>query len=368
LDEPHTNKSSERQRIMSDKSRNKSTVAVFGATGHTGKFVVSELLRRGIKPIAIARNPTALAAASFGESKVDCRLAWVDDADSLDSALQGAQAVINCAGPFVDTAEAVAAAALRANIHYLDVCAEQVAAGSTLEKFHKPAQKAGVAVIPSMAFYGGLPDLMASAALGEWDSADSIETMIGLDSWHPTAGTRVTIGRIGTPKVFTGGSLVLVPSSSERTKWDFGPQLGIQALVEVPFSEMVLIPRHVKTPEVRTYLNSLAVSDVLNTATPTPKSADATGRSRQRFVMEVEVRRGGESRRATMRGRDIYAITAPLVCEAVERLLKGGLPCGGAYTPAELFDGKSFLSEIDPEYSTFEVTTVEPLAALADVH
>ena len=339
---------------MNETTKNLATVAVFGATGHTGRFVVAELLRREMKPIAIARNPEALAAADFPET-VDRRPATVDDGDSLDRALHGAQTVINCAGPFVDTAEAVAAA-MRAKIHYLDVCAEQLAANGTLEKFDEPARKAGVVVVPSVAFYGGLPDLMATAALGQWDSADSIEIMIGLDSWHPTAGTRITIGRIGTPKVFTGGRLIPVPPSPARAKWDFGSQIGNQTLVEVPFSEMALIPRHVKTPEVRTYLNSVAVSDVQNAATPKPKPADETGRSQQRFVIEVEVRRGSGLRRATMRGRDIYAITAPLVCEAVERLLKGKVAAAGAYAPGEIFDAKHFLADIDPEHSSFEVT------------
>lgn len=177
--------------IMNEATKNSATVAVFGATGHTGRFVVAELLRREMRPIAVARNPEALAAADFPE-RVDRRPATIDDSDSLDRALHSAQTVINCAGPFVDTAEAVAAAAMRAKIHYLDVCAEQLAASGTLEKFDEPARKAGVVVVPSVAFYGGLPDLMATAALGQWDSADSIEIMIGLDSWHPTAGTRIT--------------------------------------------------------------------------------------------------------------------------------------------------------------------------------
>jgi putative NADH-flavin reductase len=47
-----------------------SAVAVFGAAGHTGQFVVAELLRRGLAPIEIARDPGSLAAASFPEDKV----------------------------------------------------------------------------------------------------------------------------------------------------------------------------------------------------------------------------------------------------------------------------------------------------------
>jgi len=90
-------------------------------------------------------------------------------------------------------------AALRAGIHYVDVAAEQVSAGQMLEKFDEPARKAGVAVIPSMAFFGGYTDLMTTAALGDWDAVDSIDVMIGFDSWHPTQGTRNTVARERTP-------------------------------------------------------------------------------------------------------------------------------------------------------------------------
>src|SRR5437879_13433429 len=91
-------------------------VAVIGATGYTGRFVVADLLRRGITPIAIARNAAALEAANF-DKKVIRRQATVDDAGSLDRALQGAQAVINTAGPCTDTADPVASAALLARLH-----------------------------------------------------------------------------------------------------------------------------------------------------------------------------------------------------------------------------------------------------------
>jgi len=158
-------KKTEQEYFMSDKTKTKSVVAIIGATGYTGRFVIAELLRRGMTPIAIARDANALSAANFPENEVYRRQASLNDAVSLDRALHEAQAVINCAGPFVDTADAVVSAALRAGIHYVDVAAEQVSAGQTLEKFDEPARKAGVAVIPSMAFFGGYTDLMTTAAL-----------------------------------------------------------------------------------------------------------------------------------------------------------------------------------------------------------
>ena len=71
-------------------------------------------------------------------------------------------------------------------------------------------------------------------------------------------------------------------------------------------------------------------------------------------MIEVVVRRGSEGRRAIMRGRDIYAITAPLVCEAAEHLLKGKLAAAGAYAPGEIFEAKAVLAALGPDYP-FEI-------------
>src|SRR5438445_11020342 len=141
---------------MDKMSTTKPVVAVFGATGHTARFVIAELLRSEMTPIAIARDAAALSAANFPELEVFRRQATVDDAASLDRALHGAQAVINCAGPFMDTAEPIANAALRAGAHYIDVAAEQDTVRKTLENFDEPAQRIGKSVVPSAAFYGGL--------------------------------------------------------------------------------------------------------------------------------------------------------------------------------------------------------------------
>jgi len=120
------------------------------------------------------------------------RVATVDDPASLDRALSGAVAVINCAGPFIDTAAPVIDAALRASIHYLDVAAEQAAVLAVFERFANAARDAGVVVAPAMAFFGGLGDLLSTAAMGEWDAADEICIAVALDSWKPTLGTRLT--------------------------------------------------------------------------------------------------------------------------------------------------------------------------------
>jgi NAD(P)-dependent dehydrogenase (short-subunit alcohol dehydrogenase family) len=332
-------------------------VAVIGATGYTGRFVVADLLRRGMTPIAIARNAGALEAANFDELVIR-RQATVDDAGSLDLALQGAQAVINVAGPFIDTAESVASAALRAKIHYVDVAAEQHSTLKLYEKLDQAAREAGVVVLPAMAFFGGLSDLMVTALMKGWDFADSVETYIGFNRWHPTQATRDTIGRkvVGN-LVFTGGRLALASGPPVQKNWHFAEPVGNQAVLEMAFSEAALLSRHVKTAKHHNYLSQVAVTEVLDPSTPFPKAVDAMGRSSQNFVLDVVVSRGDERRRAFTHGRDAYAVTAPLVGEAVERLIAGKFRSTGARAPGEIFEAEEILKALGPDHATYEVVT-----------
>ncbi|MFD9244042.1 NAD(P)H-binding protein, partial [Streptomyces sp. NPDC059556] len=55
------------------------TVAVFGAYGHTGRFVVAELLARGFVPVAVGRDAEKLRALAESRPGLDVRLAAADD-------------------------------------------------------------------------------------------------------------------------------------------------------------------------------------------------------------------------------------------------------------------------------------------------
>jgi len=339
---------------MSEKS---TTVAVFGATGYTGRFVVTELLRRGLTPVAVARDPVALRRSDFGAAEVVRRHATVDDPTSLDHAFTGAGVVINCAGPFIDTAHPVASAALRTTSHYLDVCAEQPTTANTLRIFHKAARIADVAVVPSMAFYGGFADLMATAALSGADTADSIDVMIGLDSWHPTRGTRITIDRKALGNLaITDGEPRPVASPPARRTWDFGAPLHVHDVIELPFTETTLIPRHIHVHELHNYVSEIAVRDVLDPTTAPPTNDSSNGPSPQHFTIEVTVRGDQIRRRATMRGRDIYAVSAPLLGEAAQRLLDRDFSDPGALAPAEVFDSTAILTALAPSHAAFDIS------------
>jgi hypothetical protein len=182
--------------------------------------------------------------------------------------------------------------------------------------------------------------------MGDWTEADDIQIGIGLDRWWPTEGTRITGARNTAPRqVIAEGRLAPLANPPPRTTWAFPEPFGPQDMVEVPFSEVVVIARHLKTARLDTYLSETALNDIRDATTPPPTAVDARGLSAQTFVVEAIVRRGGRTRRASAAGRDIYGFTAPLVCEAVERLLTGGV-ASGALAPGEAFDAADFLAAL----------------------
>ncbi|MEW1550914.1 saccharopine dehydrogenase family protein [Streptomyces tsukubensis] len=328
-------------------------VAVFGAYGHTGRFVVAELAARGFVPVVSGRNARALAELA-GEHGVEARVASVDDADSLGRALAGTAAVINCAGPFATTTGPVIEAALGARIPYLDVAAELEANLDTFAHYRDRAREAGAVIVPAMAFFGGLGDLLATAAMGDWTAADEARIAYALSSWHPTVGTRlsgaVSRERRGNARLrYRGGQWERRTDEAPALRWTFPEPVGVQEVIgEFTMADVVTVPQHLSIPDVTTYMTAAAVRDVAAARTPAPTATGPGGRSDQTFLVDAVVRRGGTERRATARGRDIYAVTAPLVAEALERVLTGRTRTTGVTPAGEVFDAPDFLRALAP--------------------
>jgi hypothetical protein len=331
-----------------------STVVVFGAYGHTGRFVVAELDARGFVPVLSGRDAGRLRELAATAGPFAVRPASVTDPAALDRALAGAAAVINCAGPFATTAAPVIEAALRAGIPYVDVAAEIEANVDTFTRFADRARAEGAVIVPAMAFFGGLGDLLATAAMDDWARADEAHVAYALSSWHPTAGTRaagaVSRERRGGGRVrHRDGRLEYHHDEPPVLQWPFPEPLGIRPVVgEFTMADVVTLPSHLAVPEVRTYMTVEAARDVSAPRTPAPEPVDEHGRSAQTFLVDVVVRRGGRERRLVARGQDIYAVTAPLAVEAVDRILTGRARKTGVASAGEMFDAPDFLRALSP--------------------
>ncbi|WP_084962753.1 saccharopine dehydrogenase family protein [Thermoactinospora rubra] len=348
-------------------------VAVYGAYGHTGRFVVAELRERGFVPVLAGRDAGKLEELAASGRGLDVRPASVDDPASLDRALAGTAAVINCAGPFATTAAPVIEAALRAGIPYVDVAAEIEANLDTFARFASRARAEGAVVVPAMAFFGGLGDLLATAAMGDWTAADEAHVAYGLSSWHPTAGTRAA-GRVsrqrrnGLRVRYAGGRLEYRDDDPPTLEWPFPAPMGSRAVIgEFTMADVVTIPSHLSIPEVRTYMTVEAARDVTSPDTPAPAAADGRGRSAQRFLVDVVVRSGDTRRRAVARGQDIYAVSAPLAVEAVHRALTGRTKTVGVASAGEMFDALDFLHALSPHISLDSTASPSQIHRLSSI-
>ncbi|MFJ6610206.1 saccharopine dehydrogenase family protein [Streptomyces sp. NPDC091289] len=341
---------------MGSEQQSGQLVAVFGAYGHTGRFVVAELAARGFVPVLSGRNEQALRKPA-DEHGLEARVATVEDPASLDRALAGTVAVINTAGPFASTTGPVIEAALRAGIPYLDVAAELEANLDTFAHYRDRAREAGAVIVPAMAFFGGLGDLLATAAMGDWTEADEAHIAYALSNWHPTAGTRlsgaVSRERRGEVRLrYKGGQWERRTDDAPTLQWTFPHPMGVREVIgEFTMADVVTVPQHLSIPDVITYMNAEAVRDVAAPHTPAPTAADRRGRSDQTFLVDVVVRSGGVERRATASGQDIYAVTAPLVVEALERVLTGRTKTVGVASAGEIFDAPNFLHALAPHIS-----------------
>ncbi|WP_045744030.1 saccharopine dehydrogenase NADP-binding domain-containing protein [Actinoplanes rectilineatus] len=300
-------------------------VAVPGAGGHTGTFVQAELRSRGLTPIPCDRNT------------------------DLDQAFRQADAVINCAGPFAATARPTIEAAIRAGVPYLDVTAEVEVIGETLTDF----ADAPIPIVPAVAFYGGLGDLLATALLGDGSGAERLLIAYTLSDWHPTRGTRATglvsaQRRGGRRIVWAGGRWAFRDGDAPVTNWAF-PDTERAVVGEFTMADSATVPAHLTIPDISTFMTMNAVADLRDPDTGAPVAADESGRSAQTFLVDVIAETGGTRRRMIASGRDIYAITAPLVVEAATRILDGTGAAPGAIPAGARFDAEDFLISIGPQ-------------------
>jgi hypothetical protein len=102
-------------------------------------------------------------------------------------------------------------------------------------------------------------------------------------------------------------------------------------------------------------MNLAPLADLRDPETPPPVAEDESGRSSQVFLMDVIARRGRSERRVIARGRDIYAVTAPCVVEAAQRIVSGAIRTTGVVAAGEVFDARNFLDALDPAHVALNV-------------
>ena len=164
-------------------------VAVYGATGFTGKLIAQYLATHPEAPrlVLAGRNPEKLQATLeqlHGLSKERLKTitlvqATVDNKQSLSHLARAAKVLINAAGPYTlyggfDIAQAVA----EAGNAYLDLTGETNLYARMVEKIHPIAKETNAIIVPSAGF-DSLPfDLATFLAVEEVKKVAGVESAV----------------------------------------------------------------------------------------------------------------------------------------------------------------------------------------------
>ncbi len=348
-------------------------IAVYGATGFTGGLITRELKRREASFLIAGRDRRKLDRLSEVLGEVPMRAVAADDASGLREMLEGCSVVVGCAGPFTLHGEGLVAAAADTGTHYLDTTGEQAFIRMVFEKYGERAAETGAALVSGMGFDYLPGDMLAALVAEGMGPLEEIVLAYHVDGFAPTHGTALSALEImrGGDVVWADGGWRAAPRSADGGRWRFAEPIGEQRMLRYPAGEQITVPRHVETKRVRTLLNGMVVpprlmpiavasSPLLGLAMRTPLRSAAGAairrlpaapseedRKKSRFTISCEARSASGVSRGTLRGSDVYGLTAASLAHAATLCADPAYDRRGALAPAQAFDPASFLSALD---------------------
>ncbi|MEU6673530.1 saccharopine dehydrogenase NADP-binding domain-containing protein [Streptomyces sp. NPDC046925] len=329
--------------------------AIYGAYGHTGRLVASELRARDARLLLVGRDTAALNAMAddladpVAGERVGTRTAPVDDAAALREVMTEADVLIQCAGPFSVTGAPVATAAAEAGCHYIDHALEPHHVKGVFDTVQATAQRTGAVMIPSLSFYGGLGDLLAGAVCDGIAGIDRIVVAYAVNGWRLTTGAKNTATLLfaATERLtFSDGALHAGYIEPRNAVFPFPPPLGPRTMIApFPSSEVVTVPRHVPVRNIDLMLSTstFEAKDAFESENIGEEERAATD-----FTVAVQAIREGGGAAGQLTGRDLWRAGALASVEAAVRIAEGRGPSKtGVLAPGEAFAAEPFLRALE---------------------
>ncbi len=336
------------------------TFLIYGATGYTGELIARRAVEQGLRPTVAGRTARSVERLA-ADLDLPSRVASVDDAAALRAAVHGHQAVLNCAGPFSRTADAVAEACLAERAHYLDITGEMMVFEAMAGRDARAA-RAGVMLLPGVGFDVVPSDCLAAHVAHHLPDATSLTISIRTSGGGGMSrGTALTalegLGTGGgTGAVRRGGRIVSVPPAWKTRRVDFGR--GPVPVTTMPWGDVASAYYSTGIREIEVYMAiPAALRQVLRwgrpllplvTSAPVRRwlerrvrrgapGPDAAQRARGHSHFRAEVRdAAGRSASALLHTPEGYELTVRTALESMARTLRGeGRP--GFQTPSRAF-------------------------------
>lgn len=333
---------------------------LYGANGYTGRLIAEEAARRGMRPVLAGRDEHKIKGLAQ-QLDLPFRVFALDESGQVAQQLSGMAAVLNCAGPFMRTANTFLEACLAAGVHYLDITGEidviERAAG-----LDPRARSSGVGLLPAVGFDVVPSDCLAAILADKLPNATHLLLAFTTDG-AVSPGTAKTLLEVmpdgGRARI--DGEIRRVPA--DWKKRDIAFPSGVKQAIAIPWGDVASAYYSTGIANIETYLaaapalarqarllrqlawllrigfvRKMAQTWITRSITgPSLEERAASGAELWGQVSDAD----GNIAEATLETPDGYTLTATSATAAMERVLRDGLP-GGFLTPSKAF-GKEFV-------------------------
>ena len=342
-------------------------VLLFGATGHTGRLVAHALARRGAGFAVAGRDRSRLAALAREVGGPEIRVADASDPASVTRALSGCRVLISCVGPFTIHGDAAVRAALDAGVHYVDSCGEGAFIRRLAQEFAEPARQRGVALAPAMAFDEVPADLAATLSTEGMRRAE-LRLTYAIPSAASPGTVRSALRVLTAPGAFiANGSTVSVALGARRRWAPLPPPVGPRPTISAPLAELELAPLHLDLDALETYvavgplaelgarfglapvaplLRRAPIGDAIGGVLARLLPAPPAGQQAGWWTLLAEARRGPRWRNVTLRGRDLYGLSAELLAAGAIALTADDFSISGVVSPVQALGAEFWHKEL----------------------
>ena len=337
---------------------------IYGSYGYSGTLITQTAVREGLDPTLGGRRAERVEEQAT-EYDLDHRVFSLEHPEIVEREVATFDAVLNCAGPYTETAEPMVSACMATGTDYLDL-AGNVDVLEWIAERDADATAADVALVPAVGFDVVPTDCLAATLHNAMPDATRLTLALDGFGGVSTGTARSVVRGLSTPgAVRVDGHIESVPAAYRRRTIPF--ESGDRTAVTVPWGDVSTAYYSTGVPNIEVYAAVPdIVADVMARSRPlTPvlgtepvqraldalvalvvsdPTADERARNEAHIWGEV-VDESGEAVTARMRTPDTYDLTAATAVEAAARVLDGTAG-SGFQTPASAF-GPDFAEDFD---------------------